>query len=79
MMYDFIATMVRKSKRMNVVQRQAQYTNGDCANSEQYLPSRDPMFETHELEDNEDHGYHRDDNQDNMADMILTKKYKQFS
>ncbi|XP_047085314.1 uncharacterized protein LOC124696661 [Lolium rigidum] len=59
-------TMVRKSKRLNVVQSRAQYANGDFANSEQSRSSRE-LLETHELEDNEDHLTERDDNLDNMT------------
>ncbi|KAM0920289.1 hypothetical protein ACQ4PT_007620 [Festuca glaucescens] len=58
--------MVRKSKRLNVVQSRAQYANGDFANSEQSRSSRE-LLETHELEDNEDHLTERDDNLDNMT------------
>uniref|UniRef100_A0ACD5ZX03 Uncharacterized protein n=1 Tax=Avena sativa TaxID=4498 RepID=A0ACD5ZX03_AVESA len=58
--------MVRRSKRLNVVQSCAQYAyedngNGDCDNNEHYVPSHEPMHETQELEDNEDHVYHQDD------------------
>ncbi|XP_044367650.1 uncharacterized protein [Triticum aestivum] len=45
---------VHKSKRLNVVQSRAEYTNGDCDNSEHSLLSRDSVSETQELEDNED-------------------------
>ncbi|KAM0854061.1 hypothetical protein ACQ4PT_050670 [Festuca glaucescens] len=61
-----LQTMVRKSKRLNVVQSRAQYANGDFANSEQSRSSRE-LLETHELEDNEDHLTERDDNLDNMT------------
>jgi hypothetical protein len=76
MLYELIAAMVRKSKRLNVVQSRAQYANGDFANSEQSRSSRE-LLETHELEDNEDHLTERDDNLDNMTGMILTTKYQQ--
>jgi hypothetical protein len=52
MLYELIAAMVRKSKRLNVVQSRAQYANGDFANSEQSRSSRE-LLETLELEDNE--------------------------
>jgi hypothetical protein len=74
MMHELVAGMVRKSKRLNVVQSTAQYANGYCASTDGSLPVREPMLETHELEDNEEHVVHRDDNLDNMPGMILTKK-----
>jgi hypothetical protein len=73
MMHEMIAGTVRKSKRLNVVQSSAQYTNGDGANVEQSPPSCEPRLETHELENNEENVDHRDDNLDNMPGMILTK------
>jgi hypothetical protein len=73
MMHEMIAGTVRKSKRLNVVQSSAQYTNGDCAKVEQSPPSCEPRLETHELENNGENVDHRDDNLDNMPGMILTK------
>ncbi|KAK1608221.1 hypothetical protein QYE76_031894 [Lolium multiflorum] len=66
-------TMVRKSKRLNVVQSRAQYANGDFANSEQSRSSRE-LLETHELEDNEDHLTERDDNLDNGDGKAVDKR-----
>ena len=70
---------VRKSKRLNVVQSRAEYTNGDCDKSEHSLMSRDSMSETQELEDSEDQVGRRDDRVDNISGMILIKKDQQLS
>lgn len=61
-----------------MVQSRAEYTNGDCDNSEQSLLSRDSVSETQELKDNEDQVGRRDDRLDNISGMILVKKDQQF-
>ena len=61
-----------------MVQSRAEYTNGDCDNSEHSLLSRDSVSETQELEDNEDQVGRRDDRVDNISGMTLIKKDQQF-
>lgn len=69
---NLLAGTVLKSKRLNVVQSRAKYTNGDCDNTQECLLSRDSVSETQELQDND----HRDDNLNNISGTILIKNGK---
>ncbi|KAE8778381.1 hypothetical protein D1007_48724 [Hordeum vulgare] len=61
---------VRRSKRLNVVQSRAEYTDGECDNTYQSMLSRDSLLETHDLEDNGNQVDSRDDRVDNISEYV---------